>query len=340
MEILDSNQLEYLLEKEHCFLKLNSENNKKCAVSPKMFINFDETGGNMEYSGYNVEFQGREFEFNNFSSLIEFLTDKKVITSGKVSLILINDNFAKLSLYEEDKEFNNLDMKGLLEKYSIANEFEVVVPYGDGYTASAPYGTVKLSKKDAEIAIDGLEKQTIKSLKITYDKLNKKEKELIPEFEVFIESVKTEIETLLGGREVNLFMCDKVKKGQTKYSEPIQFVWRAYLEIEELLKRKIEVVKMQDNPDSRSLTCELDGVFSDIKDLFISVTPTYSWHITTTSMLHKLYRFKLNDISKKFLLQFEDDYKIEGFEDIAFYKDDRILFSSCTHEGFHVDLSK
>ena len=340
MEILTIDKLIYLLEKDHCYLDVVSENNKKCSIAPKMFINFDSAGGNMEYSGYTLEFENKEFDFDDFCSLTEFLKDKKIINDGKISLKLINDKFSKLSLYEEDKEFNNLDMKGLLEKYSTASEFEVVVPYGHGYTASSPYGTVKLSKKDAEIAIDGLQKQTIKSLKATYDNLSKKDKSLIPEFEVFINDVIVEIETLLDGRRIDLFMCDKVSKGQTKYSEPIKFVWRAYLELEELSKRKIEVVKMQDIPESRSLTCELDGVFSDIKECFISATPTYSWHSTTTSMLYKLYRFKLNEKSKNWLMQFEDDYKIEGFEDLAFYRDDKILFSSCTHEGFHVDLSK
>lgn len=329
MEVISLDKLNNLLESEHCFVKLKSSNGKDCSVCPKMFINFDEGSGNIEFSGYNAELNGKETEFDNFSLLVEFLVDNKIIENGRVSLYLINDNFVTVKEYEEDKEFNNLDMKGLLEKYSTANEFEVVVPYDCDY----------LSKNNAEIAVNGLEEQTLKSLKATYDSLSKKEKGLIPEFNLFISEVTLEIERELGGEQKNLFMCDRVAKGQTKFSDPLKFVWRAYLELEELQKRKIEVSKMPSD-NLGNIDGELESVFKDIKDLFISITPTYSWHSTTTSVLYKLYRFKLNEKSRKWLMQFENDYQIEGFEDLAFYNGKDLVFSSCTHEGFHVDYGK
>ena len=43
--------------------------------------------------------------------------------------------------------------------------------------------------------------------------------------------------------------------------------------------------------------------------------------------------------TKKWLLQFDTDYDIDPFEDLAFYKENTLLFSSCTHEGYHEDFT-
>lgn len=66
---------------------------------------------------------------------------------------------------------------------------------------------------------------------------------------------------------------------------------------------------------------------------------SFSWHCTM-GPLAKVHRFRLNDKTKKWLKQFKSDYDLEGLEDLALYKGDELLFSSCTHEVFHNDCRK
>ena len=66
----------------------------------------------------------------------------------------------------------------------------------------------------------------------------------------------------------------------------------------------------------------------------------FSNHCTETGSLLLTYYFKLNNQTKAWLSQFKTDYDLNGLEDLAFYKNGKIMFSSCTHERFHTDLSK
>ena len=47
------------------------------------------------------------------------------------------------------------------------------------------------------------------------------------------------------------------------------------------------------------------------------------------------YYFKLNDETKKYLLQFRNDFYMRDLDDLSLYNDDEVKFSSCTHEGFN-----
>ena len=47
------------------------------------------------------------------------------------------------------------------------------------------------------------------------------------------------------------------------------------------------------------------------------------------------YYFVLNDATKKYLLKFKDDFNMDELEDLTLYKDDQVLFYSCTHEKFN-----
>ena len=47
------------------------------------------------------------------------------------------------------------------------------------------------------------------------------------------------------------------------------------------------------------------------------------------------YYFKFNEETKKYLLKFKNDFKLNELEDLSLYKDNTVLFSSCTHEFFN-----
>ncbi len=80
--------------------------------------------------------------------------------------------------------------------------------------------------------------------------------------------------------------------------------------------------------------------FLALKPYVISVTGSNSWHCTTTGGFYKIFRFRLTEETKIWLLQYKTDYDLVDLEDLAFYKGEKLLFSSCTHEGFHCDYSK
>ena len=48
-----------------------------------------------------------------------------------------------------------------------------------------------------------------------------------------------------------------------------------------------------------------------------------------------IYYFKLNDLTKKYLLQFKSDFDLVDLEDLVLYQNDKELFSSCTHERYN-----
>ena len=45
--------------------------------------------------------------------------------------------------------------------------------------------------------------------------------------------------------------------------------------------------------------------------------------------------FSFNEETKKYLLKYNSDFDLVGLEDLALYKDNKIKFSSCTHEKFN-----
>ena len=47
------------------------------------------------------------------------------------------------------------------------------------------------------------------------------------------------------------------------------------------------------------------------------------------------YYFKFNDESKKYLLKYESDFDLDNLEDLTFYKDNEVVFYSCTHENYN-----
>ncbi len=47
------------------------------------------------------------------------------------------------------------------------------------------------------------------------------------------------------------------------------------------------------------------------------------------------YYFKLNEESKKYLLKFKTDFDLDYLDDLALYKNDKLMFSSNTHEEYN-----
>ena len=70
---------------------------------------------------------------------------------------------------------------------------------------------------------------------------------------------------------------------------------------------------------------------------------SFETHCTKSSVLFETYYFELNNITKKWLLKHKSVFDFDGenpneLQDLALYKDEELMFSSCTHEEYHSDM--
>lgn len=308
-----------------------------------IYFNFDNLSdgqnGQIIDRGYSVNCNGETKDVDDYEKLCDLL-NVTGLGHKNIELISINDRFDSIKDYLEDKEFNNLDMKGILDKYAgQADSFELVTPYNEKLTF---IGVSADSKDNASEAVKGMENATISRLKQYYEKYcDKISKVTDKSFDELITDIKKEIESAIAkGKKLGrpVFMCDMVYKGKTKYSEPQEFFWHTYHDIQFMYecKENIERAKAERELVEKSIVEDLYL----LKPHLISARLSYSWHCTTTSQLSIVCKFKLNDDTEKYLSRFKTDYDLRGLEDLALYRGDKLLFSSCTHEGFHTDLTK
>lgn len=97
-----------------------------------------------------------------------------------------------------------------------------------------------------------------------------------------------------------------------------------------------EIAVIEEAADTESGLADIQPLINAV----ISIKQTFSWHCTTSSEAASVLKFKLTDGARQWLLAHNNDYDLGKFEDLALYDGDRLLFSSCTHEHFHVDCEK
>ena len=312
---------------------LRSETGAEYEISGNVVI--DVTECKFYSKGYTVAILDRKNKkCRSYEMLIKFLKKEKVLTEDSVTLVSINDRFSSLREYEEELVFDALNMRGLIEKYeNIADSFVLV----GGANETCP-----ISPSEAEKILSVTEQEFLERNKKAYQNLSDEVRAVLPDFKTLCAEIKAEVNAAFDAKKGDepLFMCDQVADGKTRYHEPMDFFWHMYHNTEFLSERQRELEKRISNA-AAPLPSELaDERFCALKPFLISYAPAYSWHCTTTSCLCNVYRFRLTEETKQWLLQFETDYELDGLEDLAFYQGEKLLFSSCTHEGFHSDYSK
>lgn len=142
-----------------------------------------------------------------------------------------------------------------------------------------------------------------------------------------------EVDELIS-QKIDPFLCDYVGK-TTKYDKPLNFFWHLYHTCQNVIMNSDSLKDLPIDEGFAERVFEND-FNKPLKPHLQKAEYTYSTHCTT-GPLQLVYYFKLNDETKKWLNQFENDYALEGsdFEDLAIYKNGEIKFSSCTHEGFN-----
>lgn len=220
------------------------------------------------------------------------------------------------------------NMKRILEIFSDCDSFSLT--YSNNIN--------KISKTEKERLLKSRVDDEKYRLKRYYDKIQENEENLL-DFDFLFNEILTECKEFNKNslkkpyKNGSPFIADHVGK-DTKYSEPFNLIWMMYHNIQHALM-SIDNLKNIDieNEDYFNIDCIENTI---LQNNLIKYEFTHQTHCTS-GPLQLVYYFKLNNETKKWLLQFEDDYDIikSGYEDLAIYKENNLKFSSCTHEGFN-----
>ena len=336
-------QLKNLLEKDGVSVKFSVDDTEYSA-EPVMVYEFNEATGLADFKvdGFTLEKKGRRKSFKNYESFFEKFENKQV------KLISINDEFESIESYEEEKAFENINMEKLLATFMpIADSFSLTCPFNSGYDEEHPFGLYRVDAKLAERALNELEEWEKKTAERQYDCIPEKDRKKLPAFETLYEEVKAECRDYrrkhaekadkFGG---NVFFGDEFSEGNTKYKKPAE-LWHVYEAVDFVETCRYTLDKTAENKKERRLDAVLDKKeYVELKSSLIKTEVGFTWHCTTSGMLSETFFFKLNETTARWLKKFENDYALEGLEDLAFYKDGKLIFSSCTHEKFHTRLDK
>lgn len=209
-------------------------------------------------------------------------------------------------------------MKIILDKYNFCNRFSL----------SGQRGFYKLSDKEADEIINITKKRNREECKKIWESINNKDK--LPPFEEVIQDI--EIEILNFGTD---YIVDVVGE-KTKYGREF---WHIY----SLLSNEIEQLELirslQKTEETGPYLIDTNRKYEILKPYIKRKEISFHTHCTISSILYETYYFELNEETKKWLLNYEDVFSFDGepLEDLAFYKDEKLKFSSCTHEGYMVD---
>jgi len=306
-------------------------------IEPQMSVILKKDGSDykIKLSGYTVRYGGKERKIKP-EKLIARLSKFKLIENGKVKLAGIGHGKISYGDYLAENDFLKIDMVRLLDKYGdIANAFSLTCPYngadGETYNLSDELAEIALKEITGEMREASRERLKTSSGLPPFD-------ELYAEIEEEYRLLYKEKEEFAKSHDGHIFLCDEFARGKTKYKKPSE-LWHVYhnAEFAGWCARRLE--EMKNSAKKRELCAELEDE-EVLKQNLEDIKASFSWHCTTSSELSKTFYFTLNDETKKWLLRHKTDYDFTVLQDLAFYNDGDILFSSCTHERFHTDLSK
>ena len=241
------------------------------------------------------------------------------------------------------KNKHQLLMKDMLNAFPEDNRFSLTAPFDDNISETHPYGIYRISKEDADHALNQLSNFSKTYFEDIYASFTEEDKKNLPPLEDLIEQIKQESLVHVQQGIKNHFkdyspINDLFMDELTKFTHPPR-LYHFYRHFEHLfmtyvdqLEHKLLLGQTRDLNDVFE-----KEVFKDLKDACIHKELTYVWHDTVSNRLSVLYTFELNDQTKQWLLKQEDVFSLNELEDLAFYVDDEVLFSSITHEKMYKD---
>lgn len=314
------------------------------SIQAEYELQLDKGETNFNLCGFVIECAEQSYTMDDVTALKQKIVDIGAVGTDRMAhVVLINGKYMTMAEYEKATALNELDMKGLLDKYSTtADRFSLSVPYNEYSKVLRNRYKFHLDEKIAENAGNEVMSWAIRESRRIYEGLDEDVRLKLPAFDILMEEIVKECEdawSKIKGKSDEPFMCDRFAIGETKYTAP-QELWRIYNDIDFAISAGREAQKMIKVKKTRALEYPLDKPENEIllRNL-IEIKVGFVWHCNVSSRMAKTFFISLNDETKNWLSAFKDDYSITQFEDLAFYNGEKLLYSSCTHEGFRTDYS-
>ena len=264
--------------------------------------------------------------------MAEFVSVGDTVTANKIS------GFETLEEYYDERNFRDASMSELLEKYKDCDEFSLT---------NSESG--KITREQADEIAEKERKSAEEECKRIYDAENKGD---LPPFETVLKDVREECAEFVVkkrkkfpekkyGKYIASFICDFVMDEKTKYYGE-DFWWHIYIALGREYDNIANIYDRVALAESGDDAFAADGL-EWLRDCVLRTDTGFENHCTQTSELLTTYFFPLNDKTKRWLSTKKDDYDFHygcGLADLAFYKNGKIRFSSCTHEHFHNDIKE
>lgn len=314
------------------------------SIEAEYELQLDKGETNFNMCGFVIECAEQSYTMDDVTSLKQRISDMGAVgTDGMTQVELINGEYTTMAEYENAAALNEIDMKGLLNKYSsTADRFSLSVPYNEYSKVLRNRYKFHLDAKMAENAGNEIMLWAMEQSKRKYEGLDEEVRMKLPAFDILIEEIIKECEdawSKVKGKSDEPFMCDRFAIGETKYTAPHE-LWNTYHVIDFAIAARREAQKMMEIKKIRPLEFPLDKPENEIllRNL-IEIKVGFVWHCNVSTRMAKTFFISLNDETKEWLSSFKDDYSLPQFEDLAFYEGDKLLYSSCTHEGLRTDYS-
>lgn len=334
-------ELRRLLEEKFVAATVEADG-KTYRIEPEISVKFTDGAFEKRASAFNVFCGGKKAVYKSFEQVL-----KAIKRQGEEEIKIISaGDFKTYEEYLADERFKNIDMAGLLEKYlPIADEFSLTAPFNK-YDEEHPYGIYKVGESEAAEAAKGIEEYAKKSALSAYQRLSEGQRRELPPFDMLYKEIKEEYALFASARSKlmeehggHVFFGDEFGRGNVKYSK-YEGLRQAYGAVDFEGACLFSLGKMKENTETRPDDWELGlEYYAPLKGALKRIETGFVWHCTASGLLSKTLYFELNSESIGWLKGLENDYDMRLLEDLAFYRAHRCVFSSCTHEGFHCDLS-
>lgn len=281
---------------------------------------------------------------SSMKGLVKVLVKLGAFAGGTCELAKINGVYTPEE-WERKLRFDGLDMQGLLREYlPVADRFSLTCPFNADYDAEHPFGCYGIDAQTADSVLDNVRRRLFEEAREYYMRTDEAERASLPDFETLFKEIEREYFNFRAAnadrqaeRLGRLSFEELFARGETKYVAP-DSLWHAYYAVDFIGACEYSLGEMKKLPKIRPLDVELDEeLYRALKPELIWIETTYRWHCTVSGALHKVFYFRLNAATARWLSQFDSDYDLRELEDLAFYRGDELLFSSCTHERFHSD---
>ena len=283
-----------------------------------------------------VTYAGQTSKIKGNKKLFKFLEENGAFENGEAKVKAIGSDNLTVSQYYEMLAFDKLDMAELIEKY---------LPLADSFSLTCAYGKNAISAQQAAEALKRVKEEMYARAEAQFMCISEEERKKLPSFKEIYSDIEKEYQDYCGQNSALIEANDgyacftDVFSGDRIYSS-LEELWHAYNAVDFTGTCAYILEKLKENENTRSVTEELETDENKcLKDNLIKTEITFCWHCTMGE-LSKVFYFKLNDDTVNWLKKFKTDYDLDILEDLAFYKNGKLLFSSCTHERFHTDCSE